>query len=925
MLQSVEVITINQPKSWLRTRFMLVQKLLPRMPLSIAFVALIALQSLLLSLFQFGNQQIWVDALINLGTLPILFVTAYLSWRVAARQPQTRLTQMGQLLMLAYFAAAIGNILQFVFTHLIRMDAAQSPAIGFNLLFYPIFLVALNRSAFAFPQRADLWKFVLDASIIIISCCTMLWYFVLAPVSSSQNATLVWPQVIYSIGDLILLVYILAMLIRQGNVYLRLSLQLLALGLLLHAVSNTIHTRELLGGNLEHSRLLSQVQLLVYLPFLVSAEFEYRRLTQSIRIDHDLTPTRGFSILPYVGMLVTLILMLRLTIINGDRALLIPMLGAVLLGFTVMLRLLSAVRESAQLSAQRVVSLSEARFQSLVQHSSDIIAILDDKLCIRFVSPSVTRILGYHPEQLIGESYANLLASDEQTAVSAVLQKAFQHTGDPTSATWRLRSSRGRYLYAESTITNLVNDPNIKGLVLNTRDLTEREELESQLTHLAFHDSLTSLANRSLFQQQLEFALIRQRRSNHRVAIIFLDLDNFKEVNDTLGHDRGNTLLVEVSERLRQFLDRRDAIARLGGDEFAILLEDIHDEAQVQTIAQQVKALFQIPFFLDTHETVITASMGIAISQPGDAPSDVLRNADVAMYAAKFGGGDRYALFETDMHQQMIRRKAMRDDLRRAISSGQFALQYQPIVSLDTEEIVGAEALLRWTHPDQGTLSPGEFIALAEENGMIVPIGHWVMQQVFQDAARWQRAAVDHAALLLTINLSSRQLREPHFVKDVQALMEKSGVDPNGIMFEITETILVENTVPALDVLTQLRALGVRLGIDDFGTGYSSLSYLQRMSLDMIKIARSFVERVGEGEDNYALAQAIFSMGKSLRLIVIAEGIETAQQLRLLRELGCDWAQGYYFAQPMPADEFAELVSNRRNTGQIAFPGLPWL
>ena len=228
MLQSVEVTTINQPKSWLRTRFMLVQKLLPRMPLSIAFVALIALQSLLLSLFQFGNQQIWVDALINLGTLPILLVTAYLSWRVAARQPQTHLTQMGQLLMLAYFAAAIGNILQFVFTHLIRMDAAQSPAIGFNLLFYPIFLVALARSAFAFPQRADLWKFVLDASIVIISCCTMLWYFVLAPVSSSQNATLAWPQVIYSIGDLILLVYILAMLIRQGNVYLRLSLQLLA-------------------------------------------------------------------------------------------------------------------------------------------------------------------------------------------------------------------------------------------------------------------------------------------------------------------------------------------------------------------------------------------------------------------------------------------------------------------------------------------------------------------------------------------------------------------------------------------------------------------------------------------------------------------------------------------------------------------------
>ena len=931
MLERIEVTKISQPRSWLSKRLMLIQQLVPRMPLLIAFVALIALQSMLLSLLSFSRNGPWIDTLIWLSTLPIMLVTTLLSWRISQQQHQKRSKQMWQLLAAAHLCNAIGNSLHFVFTYLVRIQWAQSltPAIFAYLLFFPIFLVALTRYPLRnqWQQRTDLWKFVLDAGIVIISCVTLLWYVVLAPASVSANIIPAWPQLVYSIANLILLIYILAMLIRQDNVYLRLPLQLLALGLLLHTMTNALGAREVLSGSEDRSRLFNQLQLLAYLPFLTSAEFEYRRLTQTIRIDHDLAPARGFSILPYVGMVVTLIVLLRAALLNSDRALFLPVLSAVLLGLIVVLRLISAIQDSAKLSAERLARISEARFQSLVQHSSDIIAILDNTLRIRFISPSVTRILGYHPEHLTGENYANLLSEDEQEAVVALLNKAFRHTGDPTSATWRLRSSRGQFMYVESIITNLLHDPNIIGLVLNTRDLTEREELESQLTHLAFHDSLTNLANRALFQQQLEFAFTRQQHTNHQIAVVFLDLDNFKEVNDTLGHEQGNALLVAVAERLGQSSNGRESLARLGGDEFAMLIEDIPGEDQVLAMVQQLMALIHKPIYLNGHEIIITASMGVALSQLKDTPQDLLRNADVAMYAAKFQGGNRYALFESAMHQQMIKRKSLQDDLRRAISSAQFTLQYQPIVALDTQEIVGAEALLRWSHPDQGTLSPGEFIALAEENGMIVPIGRWVMQHAFADAAQWQRlvthAPTDNAAPLLSINLSSRQMREPHFIADVQVALEKSGVDPHAIMFEITEGILVENTLPALDILHKLRALGVRLAIDDFGTGYSSLSYLQRMPLDMIKIAHSFVERIDKGEDNYALAQAIFSLGKSLRLTVVAEGIETAAQLRLLRDLGCDWAQGYYFAQPMSSAELQQLITNNRNAGQIAFPGLP--
>ncbi len=926
MPERIELTTISQPSSWLSKRLTLVQQLLPRMPLFITFSALIAVQSGLLHQVQFANNSGWVDVLIWVSTLPIILITAFLSWRIATRQPQPRLKRMWQWLTVAHICNALGNSLQVICIYILHIPLTRPHllAVLAYLVFFPVFLLALTRYPLKrqWQRRADLWRFLLDAGIVVISCITLFLYVVLAPVSASESIAQAWPQLTYAIGDLILLIYLLAMLIRQDNVYLRLPLQLLALGLLLHAVGNAIGARELLGGSIDRGRLFSQLQLLIYLPFLTSAEFEYRRLTQKIPINRELVPARGFSILPYIGMIITLIVLLRATFISGNQALFVPVIGAVLLGLIAVLRLISAIQESAALSAERLTRSNESRFQSLVQHSSDIITILDDKLHVRFISPSITRILGYHPEHLTGASYTNLLSEDEQEAVTALLYKAFQQTGNPTSATWRLRSSQGSFLYVESIISNLISDPSINGLVLNTRDLTEREELESQLTHLAFHDSLTHLANRAFFQQQLEVAFARQEPVGHQVGVIFFDLDNFKEVNDTLGHEQGNALLITLSEQLGQNLNDNEMLARLGGDEFAILIGDIHED-QVPTIVQHLMALIHKPIYLNDHEVNITASIGVALWQPGDTPSDLLRNADVAMYAAKFQGGNRHTLFEAAMHQKMLKRKSLQDDLRRAITNAQFVLQYQPIVALDTQEIVGAEALLRWSHPDQGTLSPGEFIALAEENGMIVPIGRWVMQHAFADAAQWQRHAANHAAPLLTINLSSRQMREPHFISDVQNALEQSGIDPHAIMFEITESILVENTLPALDVLHKLRGLGVRLAIDDFGTGYSSLSYLQRMPLDMIKIAQSFVERVDKGEDNYALAQAIFSLGKSLRLIVIAEGIETTAQLHLLRELGCDWAQGYYFAQPMSNDELQQLVTDNRNAGQIAFPGLP--
>jgi diguanylate cyclase (GGDEF)-like protein len=444
-----------------------------------------------------------------------------------------------------------------------------------------------------------------------------------------------------------------------------------------------------------------------------------------------------------------------------------------------------------------------------------------------------------------------------------------------------------------------------------------QKRLEAELTHQAFHDSLTGLANRSLFKDRVEHALARLRRSRRPLAVFFLDLDRFKAINDSFGHAVGDGLLIAVSQRLANCLRDEDTVARLGGDEFAVLVENLAGEAEVRIVADRVQDAFRDPIVIDGRELVMAASIGIALSEAGtETADDLLRNADLAMYRAKAaGGGSRQYIPE--MHAGMIERLEMESGLRQALSREQLYLVYQPIVDLSTGRLSGAEALLRWQHPTRGLIPPDEFIPVAEASGMIVQIGEWVLRQACRDARRWDEIP-GGGQLSVSVNLSGRQLQTNELTSLVPQALLEAGLAPGRLTLERTESVMIDRNDDTLALLHELRRLGVRLAIDDFGTGYSSLSYLHRFPIDIVKIDRSFVERLTGESDETSLVGSIIRIGQGLRVATVAEGIEDSTQLRALTRLGCDRGQGYHFAKPMSAADFENYIAERGKVWRTA-------
>jgi len=444
------------------------------------------------------------------------------------------------------------------------------------------------------------------------------------------------------------------------------------------------------------------------------------------------------------------------------------------------------------------------------------------------------------------------------------------------------------------------------------RDTSERKALEA-VTHQAFHDPLTDLANRALFTDRVAAALSRRVDSGTTaVAVLLLDLDDFKTVNDSLGHAAGDELLVAVASRLRSCVRPGDTLARLAGDEFAILLDELDDRDDVTAVARRVGKRLEAPFEVDAMEIAVRASIGISLGQsPDDRPEDLMRDADVAMYAAKARGKGGYQVFEPHMRQAVVRRMELKADLRHALERGELQVHYQPYIKLADESIVGAEALLRWEHGDRGIIPPGDFVPLAEEMGLIVPIGRWVLGEACGQAVEWGRRWPELGPLTLSVNVSARQLQDRLFVGDVAAIVSERGLAPGQLVLELTESSLVEDPDQAVQRLLELRELGIRLALDDFGTGYSSLGYLQRYPIEILKVHRAFVAELGRHPDEPALAKAILQLAHHLGMKTIAEGVEDATQVESLRALGCGYAQGYHFARPLPPEAFAELLDAR--------------
>ncbi len=554
---------------------------------------------------------------------------------------------------------------------------------------------------------------------------------------------------------------------------------------------------------------------------------------------------------------------------------------------------------------------SEERFRSLVQNASDIITVVDLEGTIVYESPSVHRILGYDYEGLVGTPILDMMhPDDKQASITFFLEAA--KTGEVTAPVrWRVRHADGSWRYVETIYKNLADDPNVGGMLLTTRDVTDRKDLEDQLAHRAFHDALTGLPNRSLFTDRVSHALARRVREPGRIAVLFLDVDDFKTVNDSLGHAAGDELLVAVAKRIDECLRGGDTAARLGGDEFAILLEDVIDPGEAAGVADRVLEALRPPFDVDGKRTFVYASIGIAQSAgtPGERAEELLRNADVAMYIAKRRGKGGHEFFEPDMHLAALQRLELKAELEQALERDEFVIHYQPAVDLASGKITAVEALVRWNHATRGLVPPLDFIPLAEETGLIVPIGGWVLREACRQAREWQLAHRSDTPLSVGVNLSGRQLQDSSVVGEVKAALEASQLPPSSLILEITETVLLQDAEAAAATLSELKKLGVQLAIDDFGTGYSSLGYLDRFPVDIVKIAKPFIDGVAHGPDESAVAAAMITLGGTLGLKTVAEGIEDADQLAELRALACDQGQGFYLARPVAAGDVSALLA----------------
>ena len=565
--------------------------------------------------------------------------------------------------------------------------------------------------------------------------------------------------------------------------------------------------------------------------------------------------------------------------------------------------------EGAAVSEDLHERQSSERFRSLVQNSSDVIILLSPDLTVRYHTPSVERVLGYGEDELIGMKLSDLLESQDAERLRGFLADVCELPGTPLPQDLPLRRKNSSFCQLESLFNNLLDDPNVAGIVVTARDVTERRALEERLAHQAFHDSLTGLANRSLFANRVEHALGRGLRRQNLIAVLFIDLDDFKTVNDSLGHAAGDELLVAVATRIQACIRPEDTCARLGGDEFAVLLEGISGPDGAVVVAQRILAAMAEPLSIFGSDVAVQGSVGITLGTGDQTTSEILRSADLAMYRAKGDGKGRYALFEPSMHEGVFERLALKADLQRAVIDQEFDVYYQPIVSLRSGAVAGVEALLRWRHPERGLLLPGEFIGLAEETGLTLPLGRLALHRACAQVAHWRR--VGDESLGVSVNVSAKQLSSRLLPSEVSAALNASSLDPSALTLEITESVLLDNQA-VIGRLEELRALGVRIAIDDFGTGYSSLDYLRRFPVDTLKIAKTFVDELGSGSEQERLVAAIVRLGSTLGLETVAEGIEKVSQRDRLLALKCPLGQGYFFSEPVAAAELSQLLRRTR-------------
>jgi diguanylate cyclase (GGDEF)-like protein/PAS domain S-box-containing protein len=851
------------------------------------------------------------DLVSNAGFMPLNLTLAVLCFLASGREmldPGVR--RALRMLGIGSLAVLIGNSISVYYVLIRRVN----PAVSWADLFYFSDSAFLLTALFAFPlsRRIHLewWKFVLDAAMVLVGGGVLIWYFAVRPGAGGLpgNMSELIFTFAYPLASLLVLLGITSVLLRGPIDRNRWAFGLLVAGVLLSVIGDLTFGLVQIETGTRGASLVDAVYLMVYLLMIASAELYYRRPVPRTAGTEEYQPrSQPLSPLPYAAVAVTFGLLLVEAFRPGRQPVAQLAVGALVITVLVVVRQLLAVRQNVRLLAETAARQNEARFRSLVQHSSDVILVVEGDGTIRFVSPSAARVLRYDPERLVGLSVPSLLVSDDRNRALAFLRDTCESTNLPAPIEWGFRQPDGSALQTETIATNLLEDPTVRGIVLNIRDVSERKRLQQELVHQAFHDSLTGLANRALFRDRVSHALALARRQGRDITVLFLDLDDFKKVNDSLGHAEGDRLLVAASERFLACGRSTDTVARLGGDEFGILIEDARGTDGSSLLIERLSNAMQAPFHLGHNEVHVTASFGIATAIGEETADDLLRNADLAMYTAKRQGKGRFATYESRMVADSRHRLELEAALRTAIEREELVLHYQPIMHLRTGQVFGFEALVRWNHPRFGHLLPQHFVPIAEETGLIVRLGGWVLREACAQIHRWRLAYPD-GRWTMAVNVSGRQLQEPELIHETRAALAMTGVDPSAIVLEITESVLMQQADSALQQLRGMKALGVSLAIDDFGTGHSSLSYLRRFPIDILKIAKPFIDDVGAGMEKSALARAIIGLGDTLKLKTIAEGVEIAEQRAALVSLGCELGQGYFFAPALPGVGIERLL-----------------
>ncbi|MCX9191822.1 phosphodiesterase [Carbonactinospora thermoautotrophica] len=824
--------------------------------------------------------------------LSLAYLAAGVSCLLRARTRSGRARLTWTLIGCAALASTGGNLVWAWYEVVLNRRVPDPSLADAFFLWYPLLLIAGFLVLARFPRGGvSVLCLFLDAWLVAGTLFSLAWSFALIRLVPEAGGNLLDLAVLLAYPVMgIFIITVLAGLQFRAPPQDRPALGLVVLGLAVIAVADALWTLPTLHSSFRSGGLLdaawfSGAVVLAVAPWVDAS-------------DRVVTTRRAISLLgvltPYLAAAASGTAVVA-GILTGN-----PLDPVVLLiGGSVIIALL--IRQGVTLldnvALNRELAAREDHFRSLVQGSSDVIMIATEQGQLRYLSPAVEQVFGYQPDELVG-SQLRLIIHPEDAAEFMAELREFVDSGAPsTRIDCRVRGADGTWRHTESTVSR-----HPEGLIFNSRDVSDRVALQEQLTYFAFHDTLTGLPNRALFADRVTHALEQRGIDKRPIAVLFLDLDGFKAVNDSVGHAAGDELLIQAARRLRSVIRAGDTAARFGGDEFAVLLESDATPKVARDVAERLLAALSEPYRVGGVEVVVAASIGIAFSAPGTSTEELMRNADLAMYRAKANGKGRVEVYEPSMHTDVVRRVELEAQLRRALRERRFTLLYQPVVDLSSGRITDVEALIRWRDEGGALVTPAEFIRLAEDSGRIVQLGRWVIQEAVRQATRWHRAG---HRIGVAVNLSARQVATPGLIEGVQAALEGCGLPPEALTLEITESVLLDGVESTVSRLRAVKEYGVRLAIDDFGTGYSSLAYLCRLPVDLLKIDRAFIEGLGRDDDHAIncgkLAAAIIRLGRDLDLELVVEGIERPEQLALLRDMGCQRGQGFLFSGPLDA------------------------